>query len=313
MSANLIYVFLSNNFNNKKLQRVDSNSSSDIPSYYIDTFKFNSKKFKNSYVITNRDIIAKYANVFPEGTHFISVEDEICNTEEFKTVQSLLELTWSELYTTDAFWYVTFMRIIVLSIFIKQKNLSNVIHVEADNLIFETDFKNIFELLAVGEFSYTNEAAYASAPCTIIFKDGLAGSNMLNHHISLLKKGEHIIKHHVGHFYNWIADMAFLDLIHRAKKNYKMLPCLPFGPYAENFNTLKLIFDPISYGQFLGGTNNKCDPGYAERRHFVGKEICDGTVKVTFNKRPFIEYKNELIPLFNLHLHNKGSIPLFIS
>jgi len=205
------------------------------------------------------------------------------------------------------------MRIIVLSIFVKQRNIKNIIHVEADNLIFETDFKNIFELLLPGEFGYTNEAAYASSPCTIIFKDSLAGSNMFDHHISLLKKGENIIKHHVGHFYNWIADMAFLDLIHRAKKNYKMLPCLPLGPYSENFNKLKVLFDPISYGQFLGGTNNKCAPGYAEQRHFVGNQIINKSIKVIFDEKPFIVYNGERIPLFNLHLHNKSSIPLFLS
>jgi len=313
MTTNLVYVFLDSDFNSISSRPACEHSFEKIPQYYADTFKFNSKKFNNSFIITSNKNITEYSKIFPESAKFISVEDEIMCTEEFKHVHSLIEEFWPKRYIEDAFWYVTFMRLIVLAIFIKNANVKNIIHSEADNLIFETDFTKVFNILASGEYGYSNEAAYAAAPCMILFSDHIAGDNMLKNLTSLLKKGENVIKHHVGHFYNWIADMAFLDLIYRARKNYKMLPCLPFGPYSENFSALNTVFDPISYGQFLGGTNNNYEVGYAEARHFVGNEIRNGTMEVIFDGRPFIINNNQRIPLFNLHLHNKRSIPRFLS
>lgn len=315
MNTNLVYVFLTSNFNQKVLPPSNVWSSTTLPSYCFDTFKFNSGKFTTSYVIAEKKEILQYKNSFPENTKFITVEDNISNTEEFKEAQAIIDTLWPRRYMMDTFWYTTFIRVLVLAIFVKKYKLENVIHIEADNLIFSKDIEKVFSILSDGEFAFCNEAPHASAPSIIAFKDGEAGSNLLKQHITLLRKGENTLNPYVGHFRNYITDMAFLDIIYRNKKNYKMLPCLPFGNQSENFETLQTVFDPTSYGQYLGGTNNGHEKGFIDHRHYVGQELASKNINVVFeDNAPYLYLKNKVrIPIFNLHVHNKKSIPLFLS
>lgn len=314
MDSNLVYVFLTSNFYAPKNAPFNQWSYTSIPEYYFKTIEHNSKKFKNSYLLTEQhqiENINKQLSNFSNNIQVVAVEDCICNTDEFKETINILDTLWPR-YRYDTFWFVTFIRSILLGIFINKQKLKNVIHVEADNLIFVENFNPLFELLELGEFAYSNEAPYASALALMAFKDDFAGQNFVKHHITLLKKGDNALNPYIGHFYGHVTDMAFIDLIYRAKKNYKMLPCLPYGPFSENFNKLPYIFDPISYGQFLGGTNQGAPAGYTEYRHYVGKEIMDNKIKVIFDKCPYILYNNEQIPIFNLHIHNKKAITQFL-
>jgi len=122
-----------------------------------------------------------------------------------------------------------------------------------------------------------------------------------------------LFRSYVGHFAPWITDMAFLDLIYKGSKQYKMLPCVPSGEYSQNFEALQAVFDPTSYGQYLGGTNNGHPEGYCEYRHFVGKDIIDKKIEVKFDKAPYVLFDNKQIPIFNLHVHNKKKIKEFLN
>jgi hypothetical protein len=307
-------VFLTSNFCAPKNTTPSQWSYNSIPDYYLKTIQHNSKKFKKSYFLTENSQIKTIKKQLTDISNLIDivpVEDLICNTDEFKETISVLDTLWPR-YRYDTFWFVTFIRSILLGIFINEQKLKNTIHVEADNLIFAESLKSLFELLESGEFAYSNEAPYASALALMAFKDEISGQNFVKHHITLLKKGDQTLNPYVGHFYGHVTDMAFIDLIYRAKKNYRMLPCLPYGPFSENFDKLQCVFDPISYGQFLGGTNQGASAGYTEYRHYVGKEIIENKIKVFFDKKPFIQYNNKLIPIFNLHLHNKKAIQQFL-
>jgi len=65
-----------------------------------------------------------------------------------------------------------------------------------------------------------------------------------------------------------------------------------------------MLFDPGSYGQFLGGTNNGHGPGFTDSEHFIGDHINQGKIKkVEFvDGCPFVDG----IKLFNLHVHSKN-------
>ena len=304
--SNLIYIFLSDKFLQTGETCKSDWSYNNLPDYYIDTFTYNSKKFNNSYIIAEKEQIIKYKNQFPTHTKFIDVQ-EIVETNNFKEVQDIILSKWYRYYK-NTFWYVTFIRIIILSIFVKKYNLTNSIHIEADNIIFANDFTKLFELLQPADFGFSNEAPHASAPALIAFKDAAAGDNLLKKHLILLKKGDTLLYPYVGHFAGHVTDMAFLDIIYRNNKNYKMLPCLPYGDHSENFKQLQTVFDPISYSHFLNGTNQGHPSGYTEKRHYVGREIIDNNIKVLFDKKPYIIYNSIQIPIFNLHVHNKKAI-----
>jgi hypothetical protein len=305
--STLIYVFINNNFKATSESFKSSYSYSEIPDYYLDTLKFNSKKFTNTYLLTQKEEIERLRTIVPSNVELIDVEEVVCTTPEFIEAQKIIDTKWAR-YKNDTFWYTTFIRVILLSLFVKVKGCTNNIHVEADNIIYENDFTQINNLFGSGEFGFTSEAPNSSAPSLIYLKDEKSGENLFNLHLKLLKKGDDVLAPYVGHFGTWITDMAFLDLIRIKGDNFKMLPCLPSGPFSENFDKLHAVFDPTSYGQYISGTNNGHDEGYHEARHYVGNEIVKGTLTINSSPIPSIRFNDIPYPIFNLHVHNKKKI-----
>tara|TARA_R110000822_G_scaffold1158_2_gene5188 strand:+ start:4714 stop:5652 length:939 start_codon:yes stop_codon:yes gene_type:complete len=308
---NLAYVFLNNGFlesNNKDIGRY---SHDTLPDYYATTFRFNNPKFKNSYFILQNEEIERSKDKFDKCVQFVSVEDELANTDEFKEVSDVLKQEWPR-YLNDPFWYNTFIRIVLLAIFQMKTNQPNLIHIEADNLIFGTEFRGIFDTYESGEFGFPNERASASAPAFMFLKDDVSGANLLDMILTLLKKGESAISPYAGWLHSWVTDMAFLDIISRSGMNYKMLPCSPIGYYSQNVESIGYVFDPTSYGMYLGGTNNGHPKGFIDPNHYVGQLLNEGRIKIEFNGKPYVTSKGLTTPIFNLHVHNKEAIPNFI-
>jgi hypothetical protein len=90
------------------------------------------------------------------------------------------------------------------------------------------------------------------------------------------------------------------------------LPSLPFTELSNHYNEFNFLFDPASYGQFLGGTNNGHKKGYFEPSHYIGRMISTEKIEVIYKKQPFVLYKNEKYPIYNLHIHNKKAINDFL-
>lgn len=295
MKTNLIYVFLNSTFTNSKGREYSPYVYDSMPTYYKKTFDYNKKKFTDYHIIDNSSDI-----------------NNLLTDKDFKYINRVFDEKWSR-NKQDPFWYNTLIRVILLCIYIRNNNLGDVVHVEADNIIFGENLNTLCETFNPGEFGYCCERSHAGAPSLIFVKDSDAADSLLQQHIKLFEKGEEALKPHVGHFYYNIMDMAFLDLIRRGGKNYKMLPCLPFGDFSNNFEKLKCVFDPTSYGQYLGGTNNGHPTGFIDPSHYVGQELIKNTISISINDgKPVINYNNEIIPIFNLHVHNKNAIDNFI-
>jgi hypothetical protein len=300
--SNLVSFFLDRAFLPTSIPSSEENiyAPASLPDYYKQTLAFNKKHADNAFIILQE----KYK-------HENSVDVEpLLQTEEYKEIIHIFKTKWPR-YMTDAFWFNTTIRVFLFLIFIIKRDLKDTLHLEGDNLIFD-DISNISKFFKPGEFGFCNEAPSASAPCCIFVKDSAAAQTLLNLHVKLIKKGEEALRSHVGHFYSWITDMALLDLIYKYGKNYKMLPCVPSGPFSENFNEMQMLFDPNPYGMFFGGTNPNHPPGYVEYRHYVGKELIEKSITVEFDKKPYAIYKGKKIPIFNLHMHNKKCIEEFI-
>lgn len=87
------------------------------------------------------------------------------------------------------------------------------------------------------------------------------------------------------------------------------LPYLPSHIGDPQVTANKYLFDPASYGQYIGGTpHNGGKPGWVEDRHHIGRAIINKEIVVEFDimKRPLVRTPSgKSFPLFNLHIHNK--------
>lgn len=288
---NLIYVFLNSAFTDSEGREYTKFAYDEMPEYYKLTYEYNKLKFKDSHFITNANNIS-----------------DLLEDTDFKKLDNIINTKWYR-YKKNPFWYNTSIRVILLCLYVRNNNLKNVTHVEADNIIYAQNTKILDSFFQDGEYGFCNEAPYSSAPSLIFIKDAEAADSLLRKHIQLYEKGESNLGQYVGYYGNYITDMALLDIIYRYRKNYKMLPCLPFGPVSENYETLQYVFDPTSYGQYICGTNNGAPPGFIDFKHYIGHAVESRYIQIKFNTKPYIFFEEKEIPIYNLHVHNKKAIP----
>lgn len=309
--SNLVYAFIDNNFNNNDSIK-KTYSYEALPEYYIKTIEHNSKFFGKSFFILQDHIIEQIKNKISGGINLISLEKEILTTEEYKIVDELLTSLWPK-YKIEVFLYHAFLRLIFVSIFIKKYKLLDVVHLEADNIVYYNG-NDLFkpDVISSGEFAYSLVSPLVAAPGIICFKDGLSGNNFLSRIIKLLMSGEEAIFSAIGVQLDYISDMNFLDVISRGSKYFKLLPSLPFTDLATNYEKFTYLFDPASYGQYLGGTNNGHEIGYKEQNHYIGRMLINGKINVVYNRKPYVVYNEKEYPIYNLHIHNKKAIDQFL-
>lgn len=309
--SNLIYAFIDSNFNSN--DSIKRNYSYDtLPDYYIKTIERNSAFFDKSYFILQNHIIENIKSKISSNIHLVSLEEEVLKTDEYQIVEELLKTLWPH-YKAEVFLYHAFLRLIFVSIFVEKLKEDNIIHLEADNTVYysgEEIFKS--NVIGSGEFGYGLVSPLVGAPGIICFKDSASGRNLLTRIVKMLMAGEQEVLAAIGFNIEYLTDMNFLDVISRGSKYFKLLPSLPFTELSKNYDKFKFLFDPASYGQFLGGTNNGHDKGYFESNHYIGRMIASDKIKVIYDKLPFAIYQEEKYPIYNLHIHNKKVINDFL-
>lgn len=305
---NLIYVFINNNFNNNDSVK-KTYSYEYMPEYYLQTLEYNSRYFENSYLILQNQEIERLKSRVPSNVKLVSIEDEILKIEEYQVASQLIESLWPR-YKIEVFLYHAFLRLLMLCSYINKNNLEDTVHLEADNIVYDNAPLNT--VFAPGEYGFGAVGRTIAAPGVMYFSNAKSAYNLLLKIVKLLYKGENTIKTSTGLYFEYITDMNFLDFIRQYKKDFKLLPSLPLGEFSENFDKFNCLFDPASYGQYLGGTNNGHPVGHIEQTHYIGPYLNDKIITVHFDKKPYIVYNKNKIPIFNLHMHNKSAISKFL-
>ena len=257
---NLVYAFLNNNFSKIESNKKDF-SYATMPDYYKKTFDCNMQYFDSGYMICQEE--EAKSGLFK---NYITIES-LMDTVEYQFIHKLLEEKWSR-YKIEFFLYHAFIRLVFVCIAIRTHNLKNVVHIEADNIIYMDGRERFNKVYGPGEFGYGLVSALDASPGVIYFKDSDAADNFLGQIRKLLQRGESEIIRATGIPFDYITDMNFLYLMFMYNKHYRMLPCLPVGECAQNFDKFEVLFDPAGYGQFLGGTNNSDPAGYINPRQF---------------------------------------------
>lgn len=209
------------------------------------------------------------------------------------------------------FWTITTTRLMYIENFMFSNKMHDVCHFENDVLIY-TDIKKLKPLLTK---LYKDLAITVGGPdkCMtgfLFIKKPEALRRMTYFFVELLRQnGVHKVKKQYG------MDMVNeMTLMRAYSKEYpdmlRFLPSLPFGEYSENYDKFDSIFDPASWGQFVGGTLDG-RPGAKPGDHYIGcllKDNPEYTVKwVTENNRkiPYFQYNGSMVRINNLHIHSK--------
>lgn len=195
-------------------------------------------------------------------------------------------------------WLNSFLRIFYILEVAKYCKIDEFIHFDCDVLIFKPyreillNFKKdklnitpVNELFLNFSYSFIDNLSVLETICFLILE-------------ILEESSKHESKYYNGNRFN---EMNLLNIAYI--KNPNVFSLLNILPNEKN----NYIFDPGSYGQYIGGVHNKMfSKFYINEEHYVGRNIIKNKMKIKFkNGRPIVIHNSKLFELVNLHVHSK--------
>lgn len=221
----------------------------------------------------------------------------------FRDLERLQNLDyWSDGKATNNLWRSSCFRLWYIQRIMEEKGLKNVLTFDNDVLLFTKPE----EIIERASQLYRDFAITAHNEAEVVFgmsfiPDWKCLADLTNWIEWRFKQGWESLKRE---FHGFPNEMRLIS----AYPDYSCLPILPYGAnrYARDCHHFQGVFDPSSYGQFLGGTANGDGPGWFGVHQEIGQLISIGEIKVVFeDKKPWLIYAGERIPIFNLHVHSK--------
>lgn len=221
---------------------------------------------------------------------------------EDKEVNEFNSVSWMKEVYGD-FWSVTFARLYYLEALMRRQNLSQVVHIENDVLIY-TDFAKIpFRKFYEGKVA-VNPIGEKYDAFACVYVDSWEPMHKSNQELlRLLSLGNNYLMELIGE--SMVNEMLLLRLITKLERDYiAYLPSLP-----ENFiPELGFLFDPASYGQYIFGTGSD-NIGWTGNHHYIGRAINKREIEVfaqhLLDNCPSVLDHGGKYLLANLHMHCK--------
>ena len=205
---------------------------------------------------------------------------------------------------SNPLWITSLERIFYIYSYIEKLKITKFVHFDNDVVLYrpffdiENNFQNINKGIHITPLNSWN----------LVF--GYSFINSADKYRAMTTTVKQILEDFKTYEYNFnmnkpLNEMRTLSIVKTLNPGLFIdLPVLPYG--GKDF-----VFDPASYGQYLGGTHTSPKRFYREnyitQTHIVGKELLSKRVSVNFNGgNPFV--KSELgdkSKLVNLHIHSK--------
>ncbi len=201
-------------------------------------------------------------------------------------------------------WKSSCFRMFYIKQAVQEFNLEDVLHFDNDVLLYENP-ESIVQTINECNMKYAVTAHNADEIVMgmSFIKNYDSLTNLINFIENELKKG-------FGYLHsNYRGFPNEMQLISKSNLN-DFLPILPdtlveerYSKYFKKFNS---VFDPSSYGQYLGGTFSEKTPGWFGTHQEIGKWISLEKIKVFMeDKMPYLKYEGQKIKINNLHIHSK--------
>lgn len=208
------------------------------------------------------------------------------------------------------FWAVAAARFYYIEWLMKEYNIEDVTHIENDVLLYHNvnNYQNIFENMAI-----TVGGPGKCMTGYFYIKNYKSIEHMNNFFIKIYETND---LHQLVKRFNIKSMINEMVLLYLYSKEYgknflDYFPILPYGEHSYNYNHFKSVFDPASYGQFVGGSRTE-GPGVKPPDHYIGQEfITNPAYDVKFEyvnnlKVPYFYYGSNKVFINNLHIHSKN-------
>jgi hypothetical protein len=281
--------------------------NSDLPPYIQHNFQ------QLRYLNPQLDIsIICHKNKLSQNSYKMLLESQIQlipyeDLEKDELVQEFRKISWYKSWgipntkypSPPDFVQGTTERLYAINAYLSKYNYEDIFHSENDVLsyipikdIYNICKKNFSKLsiTKMGDQDHTFSFVYIPTPKTIY--------DFCIYNLEKMKLGSDKLRQIYG--MDMVHEMSISKIYEEETNNLDFFPILTTDPTFSYFNSL---FDPASYGQYLGGPNNHgLGPGYAGSHHIVGREIINGRhIPYLTNSGPYVNN----VKLNTLHIHSK--------
>lgn len=282
-------------------------SGSELPKFLECTFRqirtFNPEV--NIYFLTDERLID--ADVF-QTYDVLPINKDDYYSDKIRQFES--EFT----YDKNDLWFLAAVRLFYIENFLKKFELTDVYHFENDVLLYYDleKYHHIFQRL-YQNIAITPGGTDKSMTGFMFVRNSEALARMTQFFISALHiyGMQGIIAAYHMDMVNEMTLMKAYSLDY-GSKYITDLPILPFGEHSENYSEFNSVFDPASWGQFVGGTQT-WGPGATPPDHYIGQLLmAHPEYAVIWHQDeqrrnvPYFKYGTNEVKINNLHIHSKN-------
>ena len=282
-------------------------SGKKLPVYLEYAFKqiriFN--PFITVYFLTDNHLLGDLAFL---KYNVIAIDKDLFYSDKVDQLASLCTVP------TDHFWTITTTRLVYIENFLKEFKLSDIYHFENDILLYYTlkeqhdKFQRMYRYLAI-----TPGGPDRNMTGLLFIKNSDALALMTQFFIDLRK--EHTLEELKAKYKtDMVHEMSLMKMyeVEKGEEFLSYLPILPFGEYAKLYDVFDSIFDPASWGQFVGGASTGI-PGVKPPDHYIGRVLIEHPEYSVIwkedskgRKIPYFKYDDNEVKINNLHIHSKN-------
>lgn len=194
----------------------------------------------------------------------------------------------------NGFWKYAAMRFIYLYEHVVANNLTDVFHIENDNLIY-VDFTQHLPIFQTKSMWCVMDAPQRCIPAFLYFKDHTILAELAETCVSAASRGKNDMQMLATFRNNNLGRVDTLPIVNTY--------CDPIEPmFYENAPAFNCLFDAAAIGQYIGGVDPRNSPG--DTRGFINETSVVKPDKLTVEWRAGKPFLNNA-PLVNLHIHSK--------
>jgi SAM-dependent methyltransferase/beta-galactosidase beta subunit len=281
------YLRPNNNLNNTKtMSNYIHCYIGEIPSFLIDSFRsiYHVEPQARLILITDQHIEIDGIDVFHIDDVVSEQTSKVLNMNLFSDKDNKL-------------WRTSIFRVFLVRDCMKKLRLKNCYHFDSDVLLFEPSSKfehliNDFDGLSI-TYHTEDEVVFGFSKFGIIQKIDVICDILFEIIFDEEKQKEYSV--------GMPNEMQLLGGIYKRRPDLiKRIDILP--------NESGIVFDPSSYGQYFGGTDNGHPSGWYGEHHVIGKKISEGSlVPILLDHKPYVVMDGNRYAIANLHIHSKNT------